>query len=183
MDTDLAEKRQTLIASLGIEYSAEFVPFSKSRNAKEKHKSLNWIVTLRRGAQSIATDYMQGIAHAPIYNNPPKHIGRNTADHVRLINHEAESGTLARYMTSWDGITKKGPIPAPALEDVLYCLISDSDVLNYSGFEDWAESLGMDSDSRKEEKIYQQCMSIALKLRAMLGDANIEALRESFQDY
>ncbi len=58
----------------------------------------------------------------------------------------------------------------PEAADVLDCLLSDSDVENAQGFEDWAGNLGFDPDSRKAEKIYNACLKSAEKLRRFLGD-------------
>lgn len=66
---DRAADRFALINKLGIEYSAEFVPFSRSRFSAEKSPSLNWKVTIKRGNQSMTTDYMQGCAHIPFYSH------------------------------------------------------------------------------------------------------------------
>lgn len=57
----------------------------------------------------------------------------------------------------------------PTAYDVLYCLISDADVENYD-FEEWAENLGYDTDSRKAEKTYNQCVAQTKKLHKFLGD-------------
>lgn len=45
----------------------------------------------------------------------------------------------------------------PDLDSVLDCIVSDSDCLDY-GFDDWCDNLGYDSDSRKAEKIYNNCI-------------------------
>jgi hypothetical protein len=74
-------------------------------------------------------------------------------------------------------------IEPPKLVDVLYSLISDAEAASYSSFEDWAQCFGFDSDSIKAEKIYKDCLATYVKLRAMLGDENLKALTEAFQDY
>lgn len=97
---------------------------------------------------------------------------------------ETESGFQSCPFTTWGGFSadKSKPILPDSL-DVLYSLISDSDVLNHSAFEDWAGELGFDADSRKAESIYRACLEIALKLRAALGDDGVTRLAEIFQDY
>lgn len=65
----------------------------------------------------------------------------------------------------------------PTAEEVLECLISD-----YSGwdsandFEDWASDLGLDTDSRKAERTYQQVEKQSRKLKNFLGQALIDDL-------
>lgn len=172
-----------LIQSFGITYKAVFVPFSQSRNKNEKHFSLNWLVTIERGSQSITTDYMQGIGHLAGYS----HAAASKLAEYNNVKHAAESGKWdARHNKAGFRTTPQlywNKIPAPELVDVMYSLVMDSDVLNYSGFEDWASNFGYDTDSREAEKTYQACLKIALELRAMIGNSGIEKLQEAFQDY
>ena len=70
----------------------------------------------------------------------------------------------------------------PELKNVLHCLVTDADVLNYGSYEDWAGSFGYDKDSRKGEAIYKQSLDIGLKLQSGLGAVNLELLREAMQD-
>lgn len=52
----------------------------------------------------------------------------------------------------------------PTAYDVLCSLVMDACSIEDSrGFEDWASNLGYDPDSRKAEKIYQQCEQEARK--------------------
>lgn len=66
------EERTATLESLGLRLTATFVPWSRSRNAGEKERSLNWCVKLFRDDRKIIeTDYMQGIGHAPSYQFRP----------------------------------------------------------------------------------------------------------------
>ena len=170
-----------LINSLGLTYSAEFVPQSKSRNAGEKRPSLNWKVTVSRGLHTFTTDYMQGIGHAPkdgfYAKNPTLHNKIIMEKELKMM---TEGGSYRRGDSQLIG----GKIPAPLCRDVLYSLILDSDVLNHANFESWASDFGYDTDSRKAEETYKACLDIALQLKVILGgEANMEKLREAFQDY
>lgn len=81
-----------------------------------------------------------------------------------------------------NGSRKAEPI-LPDVESVIYSLISDSDVLNYGTFEEWAETFGYETDSRSAESTYRACLEIALKLRAAIGESGLETLATAFQDY
>lgn len=94
-----------------------------------------------------------------------------------------ETGDLYKVMGSIDWKYKSGKQPPPSLLDVLYCLLSDSDVLNYPTFESWAENFGYETDSRKAETTYRQCLEIALQLKAMIGCQAMEELEKLYQDY
>ena len=64
----------------------------------------------------------------------------------------------------------------------MHCLVTDSDVLNYGSFEEWADNFGYEEDSRKAEAVYKSCLEIAVKLQSGLGAVNLEILREAMQD-
>jgi hypothetical protein len=95
------------------------------------------------------------------------------------LKYEAENGKRAPRV----GLFSGPALEKPSAADVLYSLALDASVLDSATFEEWASELGYDPDSRSAEKIYRACLEIALKLRAAIGDAGLEQLREAFQDY
>lgn len=157
----------------GITMTAVFVPQSKSRNAKEKNLSLNWLVTITANGRSITTDYMQGIGHLPGY----KHGWKSIDD----ANREKEAAETGKYLRP-NAEYFRTAIPPPTLDDVLSCLILDASAIDAGSFEDWAQEFGYDTDSRAAEKIYDACVKTALQLRSMLGNDRIELLRTHYQD-
>lgn len=169
---------QEAIKKHGLTVESHFVPFSLSRNKAEKNKNLNWIVTLRRnGREVLTTDYSAGVAHCPAYEIK----GQSKQEKDALIAVECESG-FAQILMTWGSVYKGRPI-YPDSVNVIWCLVMDSGVLFYGGFEDWAAEYGYDTDSRKAESLYRQCLDSALKLQAALGPDALEELREAFQDY
>jgi hypothetical protein len=170
------------LKEMEINFNAEFVPFSKSRNAKENPKiddlSINWKVTISRGRSSLTTDYMQGIGHLP-NSIKPSAFKKMYVDQANNIKSACETGKYPKANANWI-LSKINP---PTLTDVLYSLLMDSDVLNYGTFEEWAGEFGYETDSRKAEKMYNECMKIALKMRAMFGDENIQKLNELYQNF
>ncbi len=160
-----------LIETRGITYNAEFVPLSQSRNAGEEPPTLNWRVTIGGpGKQALITDYMQGVGHLPKYN----HYERSVVYRHYVIE-ACEKGR-------WNFGNQLIPVRVkpPTFHDVLYCLVSDAEVLEYVCFEDWAECYGYDTDSRKAEDIYKACLKIALQLRQLI---DLSEAREAFEDY
>lgn len=154
----------------GYRLHAVFVPWSKSRNAKEKHRSLNWRVTLTyNGKVAASVDYSAGIAHCPSYK-----VGDNSVYRAEKLAQETEFGYAAM---------PHGKSIDPDLADVLYSLVSDASVLDANSFEDWASEFGYDPDSRNAEKTYRACLDISLNMRNTLGEAELARLRELFQDY
>lgn len=166
-----------------ISLDSEFVPWSRSHNAKEKSPSLNWIITLRRdGREILRTDYMAGAGHCPADKKKwaDKHEKREA---IRI---ECETGQAARAMVTMARPTARSGAEhaiKPLLPDVLYSLALDSDVLEYSAFDDWASNYGYDLDSRSAEKTWRACVEIALKLRAALGEKGLTELREACENY
>jgi hypothetical protein len=70
----------------------------------------------------------------------------------------------------------------PELRDVFYSLLMDAEAYSM-GFEEWADNFGYDRDSRKAESTYNECAAIGRSLAARLSPAEIDRLREVFQDY
>ena len=170
----------TTIDALGLTYLPTFRPTPQSR---EKHPQLHWLITLEKGKQRMSVDYQQGIAHVEGY----KHSwGKQTLEQRKiegLYRKTCETGKLYKYMPSFSGAIEKGTQPPPKLADVLYCLVMDSDVLNYSSYEDWGPELGYDVDSRKGEETYRLCLKQSLAFRNLIGQAALDNLKEAFQDY
>ena len=64
----------------------------------------------------------------------------------------------------------------PTVADVLHCLLMDASVLHSRDFEEWADDLGLDTDSRKAEQTYRRCLEQTEKLETLLGSDLIEEL-------
>lgn len=71
---------------------------------------------------------------------------------------------LTTYFSKGTGHLEEPPTAA----EVLDALIMDSDAAE-TNFEDWADSIGFDPDSRKAEKIYETCRKQAKELMNFLG--------------
>ena len=185
--TDNADNVAATLASLGLTVVATFVPFSASRNAMEAKTnsdlSLNWrVAVLHNDRPVIETDYQQGIGHAPAYKASVRALGHaNSVMRFEALQYEAENGRESRrHDTFGTGGKRLNP---PSAADVVYSLASDASAIDCATFEDWADELGYDADSRKAESIYRACLETGLRLRSALGDAGLEQLRAAFQDY
>jgi len=167
-----------VLDGMGLSIAVKFIPWSLSRNAGEKYPSLNYKVTLLKNEKEIlTTDYMMGCAHCPSYSS------RETYNSRQAVKLECEEGFEAKETWS-DGnyiVNKKKPM-FPDIVDFMYSISMDAEVLDYD-FKDWASCFGYDEDSRKAEKIYNECLEIALKLSRTIGNDGINKLREIYQDY
>lgn len=204
---EAAERKAAILAALaemGLTMESTFIPFSKSRNTAAARKargdldekgkakdwlSLNWSIRILKGAPTerriliLETDYSAGQGHAPCTKAPG---WRETIYGMEALTFEIEKGIESGYnkinAVAGYGTGTRKPI-LPDFADVMHSLVSDSDVLNYSSFDDWAPEVGFNPDSRKGESIYRACLEIALKLRNGIGESNLAKLRELFQDY
>lgn len=164
-----------LIASLDVTLSALFVPQSMSRNAAAERPTLNWLLSItRKGCPTIInTDYHQGIGHVPGYQKATR------KGNLYKFEQAAETGV---YPKRTDYYSPDLNLPKPDIRDVLHCVLLDAEAADYS-FDEWADDYGYEKDSRKAESIYQECQKTGYALLRMFSAAELESLREAFQDY
>lgn len=166
-----------------------FVPHSKSRN---KHLSpcLNWKIELHYGDKCILKDidYTAGSGHCPSYRKEFKFPDGEKHDvwsKRQAIAWECEVGYVVDRVTPGGQVIAKSPRieikPNPI--DVISALVEDARVLDYLGFEDYAEAFGYNPDSISDFRLYQTCLSMALRLRNGLGAKLFEDLQTAFIDY
>ena len=182
------ETQETLsdcMARLGLTVRADFVPFSKSRNATQSDRSLNWMVTLERNEKDIlTTDYMAGIGFCPAYKAPIHMAGASRSIlRAQAIERETETGVATTFSPAGIALMQCGAVINPDPVDVVAAMALDSDVIDYRNFEEWADNLGYDPDSRKAEGIYKACLKLALSLRIALGETDFAALRAAAAEY
>lgn len=181
-EKSIVEQYEELVRSVNLEIKSKFVPFSVSRNSNEEHKSLNWKVTISNGQKEITFDYSKGVGHLPY---PQTNFGLNGYQ-KRMINEAIDSAVetgVARKLTIVDKDIKFLPgnaqFPNPSLQEVLYSLSSDSDVRHYLTYEQWAADFGYDTDSRKGEKVYDECRKQTADFMKLIGSEDkLEKLRE-----
>lgn len=170
------------IAALPINYAAHFVPQSASRNAGEKHRTINWRLAFtpkERGAAPLVCDYSQGIGHVPHIDK----IRPRTNDRHHAEYEAAEKGRAPLVRMGQLSSFGFRSLPPPALRDVLYSLVMDANVLHYSYFEQWAADFGYDADSREAERTYTACLNQSRALVALIGTAALRDLEAHFTDY
>ena len=177
----LIDGSRTLGIVPDLEMVATHVPTSYDPNSKEM--PVKWKIKIKRGRSEMETDYATGIGHVVGYD---KLIGPKTSIHnTNRLSELLRTGRGENRVTlSMAGNGDKPlSLRTPSLDDVMYCLTSDADAIDYPNFEDWADMLGYEADSRSAEKIYRACLEIGLKLRSMLGDEKLRQLRDNFQDF
>jgi hypothetical protein len=185
---------QETLDSLKITVESQFVPFSQSRNKDSEHKSLNWKVTVKRdGHDVVTTDYSAGIAHCPGHKLPTPKGWMPSTFRRKVTDLECESGVAQKLSPfGFDSFTprkvmrdgrSKAMMINPDAESVVWSLVMEYDVLDAGGFEYWCADLGFDTDSRKAESTYKQCLEIALQMRAAFGESGMDQLQTVYVDY
>lgn len=87
----------------------------------------------------------------------------------------AHDGAVMRTLyTQGTGYTEP-----PKMHDVMCCLVQDAMGAADAGFEEWAESFGFDTDSRKAEAIYRRCQRTYHDLVRVFGR---DKLAELYRD-
>lgn len=184
MNTQTSNTLQDFIDSLGLEYAATFQPKPQPRETVE-HPQLHWLVTLRKGKQVIQVPYSEGMGHVEGYKQFHKTpFDKRMAE--ECYRKTCETGNLYRYNNHgeiWPSVLGHHVQPPPKLVNVLWCLVQDASVLNYSSYEEWCPELGYDIDSRKGEESYRQCLRQSLALKNILGHDTLEKLTELYQYY
>lgn len=182
MNTATAEtckaKAFTESVRAALNYKVTFVPQSQSRNAGEKLRTVNWLITLGEITKPgfMRLEYQSGIGNVPGLQGT--YGAKRTLESSHREHAASEQGKYYRKQDT--NLFFALPLPAPELVDVLYCLVMDSNVLDCDGFEDWADEYGYDTDSRAAKKAYKKCLSQSRKLRKLI---DLDAAREAFQDY
>lgn len=164
---------------VGLHLEATQVPWSQSRNAKEEQPTVEWRCQLRKGFATLggeadrlvlAFDYSQGVAHLDGY-------WQSIQGDARIRN--VCEGLPDRPPTSVDRPLRAVP---PTLANALYSLLLDGSAIDYGTFEEWAGEFGYDTDSRKAEKAYRDCLEIGLKLRSAVGGEMLQRFQELAQE-
>jgi len=180
--TTARETLQAAIDSLGLTVRSEFVPWSRSRHASEDHPSMNWRITVvHNGRDVLTTDYGAGPGHCPSF----KHGDRSEVQR-RLIAYECEQGKRGFYAHNLDTVVARDTQQSRILPDtcsVIASLVSDSDVLNYPTFEEWARDHDVNPDSRAGEKTYRASLEIGLAMRRAVGDDGLRMLIEACKEF
>ncbi|WP_156444518.1 hypothetical protein [Burkholderia sp. MSMB1826] len=182
---DAQNEFEQIANGLELKIETQFVPFSISRNADSKQKSLNWKVTLSSIRNKMTFDYSKGVGHLP-YPSELQLSKHQRAAVDQAIDAAVETGVarkIARGAMAFTIMPGKEEFPTPTLQEVLHALTEDTLVMHYLTYEEWAADFGYDPDSRKGEKIYEECRLQVSKLSDVLGGPDkIENLRGILQD-
>ena len=135
-----------------------------------KVKSEDWNETANKFIFTIKGkifEYYTGIAHR-------QGVGFDKKEYERLKHANINDHGLKC-------LVKSSRATLPCIEDLFYSLVMDSSAAETT-FSDWCDEFGYETDSRKALQTYEACQENAVKMRGLI-DANMNTLREYFQDY
>ena len=147
-----------------VEFDAELIrdDFIVQDASINIYGQAHWAVCIKHNGHVIQTEYQAGAAY------------RYYSDGSEFI---LPYGRISNYQ--YDRLKQSKPCK-PEVLDVLHCLVSNAQCVEYSDFADFCAELGYDEDSRKAHSIYQACCDARAKLNSMF---NLDELYELFQDY
>lgn len=170
------------IEQLGLTMSAAYIPWSRTQQASAdpklhySHRSFHWTVTLTRNNRNMTCPYTMGSHYCIWFDLNGKKV-EGVPSRVVIAQ---ERALIDLFETGKCGL--HGKATPPDIVGVMYCLLQDASVLDFSCFEDWAGEYGYDLDSRQAEKVYKNCLEHALQLRQLLGEENIRKLNELYYE-
>jgi hypothetical protein len=152
-------KLSEMIDRLGLAIHSNYIPMERDEEPR-----LKWNISLFHGGSKVLNcTYTAGIGHAPSY---PAAVAYDECRHgldMRRVRHHI-------------------PDIKPDQADVVRSIVMDGRALDFSCFEDWANEFGFDTDSRKAEAMYKQCLSHGLMLRASLGRGQWDELCDAVNE-
>jgi hypothetical protein len=172
------------LVSIGVTYSARFVPQSKSRNRANPKPSINWLYTLKSATGDMRGPFFQGIGHAPHY-----HAVRRVDVKNAIARRASEYGTAftsvkdAEREAFGEGLGSCNRLPKPDVADIIHCLLMDTAAVGYS-FADWYREFGYDDeDSRAAERTYNECVQTARDLDRVFTREQLAHMRGLLEGY
>jgi hypothetical protein len=190
MKTKLTDKEiEEKLIEYGFSIEEEFVPFSKSRNAKNAKLvtdfSANWKVKLYyKKILLFETDYSVGIGYLPSYKQGKK----STLDYYNLMKEQCEKGFELKYfhaLGSFSG-NPKNKFKVDFV-NFIYCIISDYySYLNSSDLKDFLKNFGYTEkldDTLKGIDIYKELEKQYICFSKIVPTKDMEKLEELFTDY
>lgn len=169
---------QEFLKSRGIEYKFTFQPQNYAE-VDAKCKSYRdymdlcykWKVTVN----GEEFPYFTGLGHQGLTANTPNSLKVADAEKIKW----AVCGKKYNPVT---GSTPTLKLKNPKIADVLYCLLMDSSCTEYT-FPEWCDNFEQNPDSISALEMYRQCGKTGRQLDNIFSSADLDILREMFQDY
>lgn len=177
-------KVDTYLAEIGVEFKAEFLGYGK-HFADDKESRDRYRATFKRGRSEFSVDFGQSLSHSQpspefkqswreVYHHTPEDLEKAMALPSGSQHHLRRELALAAKR-----LRVCVPDPkAPTAYDVLACVEKCPPPPT---FEEWAEEMGMDPDSRKGERVFRAVVEEWLKVSRFFSAEELERLAELAQ--
>lgn len=147
-----------------------------------------YTLTFAREGKSLTTEYILGIGHVDWKKaTDVNRMGRFGERFVPFLNtlrtnpgatfKDKLTGALLAALVA----TEQKVVPLP--HEVLACICADGLEASQNTFEDWADNLGYDKDSRKAESAWHACKQPYAALCNLIGRDNVKTLAEFHQQF
>lgn len=182
------EPAEALLAAMAehkITLHPVFVPQSLSRSKADSRPTLNWSVTVKVNDKDILTaDYTAGIYHANIPGREKHEKLQWFANLEKMVAEYGRTPSDSAVLAYGNRITPAHLSKPVELDQAAFmgCILSDASALDYADFESWASEFDYNSDSRKAEATYNECLKTGLKLNAALGPDTLHKLQSIAQE-
>lgn len=170
----MTEKLADFIKDTGITMTATPVPENPNMEPCDpKAERVHFHIVMEHDGRSCMTYFTVGIGMVERWalDSPTRHNRPSKNRAAAKGRMTFPNGNLCRGSISWEeGMEIAKEIYRPELEDVLSCIAGDAiDIERSPRFEDWADEIGFDSDSRKAERTFNVCVKMTNDLRDFFG--------------
>lgn len=159
---------------------------------------VRWPVTLMQGNRRlIETKYGKGCGHfqktiekvrtSPFICLNGKRLPLTSEEEGMFWTWEKNPQSVFKHKDIWGSLCVKlaqaDKSTHPTLEEVLGCLLMEGAAdFNAMSFEDWACEYGYDPDSRKAERVYNECVQLGRVLRSAIPTSDLNKAIEWSQN-
>ncbi len=149
----------------GLTMTATHIPSEVQKDVSKSQ--VKWKIVLQYGSQKYETEYSTGIGHLKRHKQGMDFRTVDERQSLSTCLHNGRSGMFS--------------VVPPSMDDVIQCLLSDAEAIDFATFEEWAGNFGFDTDSREGERAYNACLKTGLALRQMFGESGLQKLNRVVQ--
>lgn len=173
------EQAKSLFESLGITATV-----SQPRPAVRDNDwpCIEYDVNFTNGRKSWTAQYRIGVGHVKIPRSTSCNLMGLTNSEESLLyalqnNPHAKAKDPSLHASLATKLAKAQKVTLSCFEVFAQCC-NDGLSAQDQSFENWAADFGYDADSRKAEKIYDECRAVWFEVLALAGEANVRKLAE-----
>lgn len=173
-----AQEAQQLFDSLALKTETS----NPMPDVRDGCPSILYRVSFSRNGTNFATEYRLGVGHVQWpkrYEDIPNGTDPYLVPVFNTLRHNpsAQLKDKSEHAAAASWLAKCQKV-APKPYEVLAYVCDDAHSAHNESFEDYASNFGMDADSIKAKRIYDDCAAMYHKLVALVGSENVQKLVE-----